>query len=119
MNTIKEENPDWFDDRMAEEIYTISKQVYESELEVIEWIFEDGEIDFLSIYTIQEFIKNRLNNSLANIGLERIFEVDEKEVEKTLWFDEEILSSKHTDFFNKRNIAYTKRSQSYDAEDLF
>ena len=119
VNTIKEENPDWFDDRMAEEIYTISKQVYESELEVIEWIFEDGEIDFLSIYTIQEFIKNRLNNSLANIGLERIFEVDEKEVEKTLWFDEEILSSKHTDFFNKRNIAYTKRSQSYDAEDLF
>ena len=65
-------------------------------------IFEDGELDFLSIYTIQEFIKNRLNNSLENIGLDRIFEVDSKEIEKTIWFDEEVLSTKHTDFFYKR-----------------
>ena len=119
INTIREENPDWFDDAMAEEIYTLCKDAYQSEKEVLDWIYEDGEIDFMPRYTVQEFIKNRLNNSLEAIGLERIFETDKAEVEKTLWFDEEIVSTKHVDFFEKRSVNYTKRSQSMTADDLF
>jgi len=119
INTIKEENPDWFDDKMAEEIYSMCKQAYESEKEVLDWIFEDGELEFLSKYTTQEFIKNRLNNSLEAIGLERIFEVDEYEVMETDWFDEEIVSTKHVDFFSKRSVNYTKRSRSITMDDLF
>ena len=119
INTIKEENPDWFDDKMAEEIYDMCKQAYESEKEVLDWIFSDGELDFISKYTTQEFIKNRINNSLEAIGLERIFEVDEKEVEKTDWFDEEITSTKHVDFFSKRSVNYTKRNRSITMDDLF
>lgn len=119
INTIKEENPEWFDDKMTEEIYEMCKQAYESEKEVLDWIFEDGELDFLSKYTTQEFIKNRLNNSLEAIGLERIFEVDEYEVAKTDWFDEEIVSTKHVDFFSKRSVNYTKRSRSITSDDLF
>ncbi len=119
INTIKEENPDWFDETMAEEIYNLVKEAYESEKDVLAWIYEDGEIDFMPEYTVQEFIKNRLNNSLEAIGLERIFETDDEEVEKTLWFDEEIVSTKHVDFFAKRSVNYTKRSQSVTADDLF
>ncbi len=119
INTIREENPEWFDDQMAEEIYTLCKDAYESEKDVLDWIYEDGEIDFMPKYTVQEFIKNRLNNSLEAIGLERIFETDSVEVEKTLWFDEEIVSTKHVDFFEKRSVNYTKRSQSVTADDLF
>lgn len=119
INTIKEENPDWFDDKMAEEIYNMCKQAYESEKEVLDWIFEDGELEFLSKYTTQEFIKNRLNNSLEAIGLERIFEVDEYEIMETDWFDEEIVSTKHVDFFSKRSVNYTKRSRSITSDDLF
>lgn len=119
INTIREENPEWFDDQMAEEIYTLCKDAYESEKDVLDWIYEDGEIDFMPKYTVQEFIKNRLNNSLEAIGLERIFETDAVEVEKTLWFDEEIVSTKHVDFFEKRSVNYTKRSQSVTADDLF
>ena len=119
INTIREENPDWFDDAMAEEIYLLCNEAYQSEKEVLDWIYEDGEIDFMPKYTVQEFIKNRLNNSLEAIGLERIFETDKAEVEKTLWFDEEIVSTKHVDFFEKRSVNYTKRSQSMTADDLF
>ncbi len=119
INTIKEENPEWFDETMAEEIYDLVKEAYESEKDVLAWIYEDGEIDFMPEYTVQEFIKNRLNNSLEAIGLERIFETDDEEVEKTLWFDEEIVSTKHVDFFAKRSVNYTKRSQSVTADDLF
>ncbi len=119
INTIKAENPDWFDDELKEEIYTLVKQAYESEKDVLDWIYEDGEIDFMPTHTVLEFIKNRLNNSLEAIGLERIFETDLAEVEKTLWFDEEIVSTKHVDFFAKRSVNYTKRSQSMTADDLF
>lgn len=119
INTIREENPHWFDDKMAEELYTLCRDAYASEKEVLDWIYEDGEIDFMPKYTVQEFIKNRLNNSLEAIGLERIFETDAVEVEKTLWFDEEIVSTKHVDFFEKRSVNYTKRSQSVTADDLF
>lgn len=104
---------------MAEELYTLCRDAYASEKEVLDWIYEDGEIDFMPKYTVQEFIKNRLNNSLEAIGLERIFETDAVEVEKTLWFDEEIVSTKHVDFFEKRSVNYTKRSQSVTADDLF
>ncbi len=119
INTIKEEKPKWFDDSMANDIYDLVKEAYKSEHEVLDWIFEDGELEFMPRYTVEEFIKNRLNNSLEAIGLERIFDVDEKEVEKTDWFDDEVVATKHVDFFEKRSVNYTKRSRSITADDLF
>ena len=119
INTIQEEQPGWFDNDMAEDIYELCRTAYDSEQDVLEWIFEDGELGFLPKYTVQEFIKNRLNNSLEAISLERIFDVDEEEVIKTDWFDDEIVATKHVDFFEKRSVAYTKRSKSVTADDLF
>lgn len=119
INTIKEERPKWFDEDMANDIYDLVKEAYKSEHEVLDWIFEDGELDFMPRYTVEEFIKNRLNNSLEAIGLERIFEVDEEEVKKTDWFDDEVVATKHVDFFEKRSVNYTKRSRSITADDLF
>lgn len=119
INTIFEENPEWFDEKMKEEIYKLTEESYKAEKEVLDWIFEDGELDFLPKYTIEEFIKNRINNSLAAIGLEKVYEVDEKEVEKTDWFDEEVVATKHVDFFEKRSVNYTKRSRSITLDDLF
>lgn len=119
INTIFEENPEWFDDKMKEEIYKLTEESYKAEKAVLDWIFEDGELGFLPKYTIEEFIKNRINNSLVAIGLEKVFEVDEKEVEKTDWFTEEVVATKHVDFFSKRSVNYTKRSRSITQDDLF
>ena len=77
------------------------------------------ELDFLPKKTVYEFVKNRLNNSLDSIWIERIFEVDEKELQKTDWFDDEIMSTKHGDFFVKRSINYNKRAKSVTSNDLF
>ena len=119
INTIKQERPKWFDQDMEDEIYSLCKEAYKSEHEVLDWIFQDGELEFMPRYTVEEFIKNRLNNSLEAIGLERIFEVDEAEVVKTDWFDDEVVATKHVDFFEKRSVNYTKRSRSITADDLF
>jgi len=37
---------------------------------------------------INEFLKNRFNNSLESIGIEKVFEVDQSLVLETEWFDD-------------------------------
>lgn len=116
---IREEHPEWFDEDMEKEVYEACKLAYESEVEVIEWIFEKGELDFLSIEVVKEFVKQRLNNSLVSTGYTPIFDTNEELLEESDWFDDEILSTKDVDFFVKRSINYTKRSRSITGDDLF
>jgi len=116
---IKEENPDWFDNIQAENIRTLCKEAYYSEAEILDWIFEEGEIDFLPKEQVKMFIKDRFNTSLQSIGIEKIFDVDSKMLELTEWFNDEIIGTKHGDFFTKRSINYNKRSKSVTSDDLF
>jgi ribonucleoside-diphosphate reductase beta chain len=119
INIIKKENPDWFDSEFEELIDSACKKAYKAECKILDWIFETGELEFLSKDTIKNFIKNRFNNSLQKIDMKPIFEVDFEEIEKTLWFDVEITSTKEGDFFYKKSIDYNKKSQSITEDDLF
>lgn len=119
INIIRGENPEWFDGDMEAQVNEACLDAYESEEKVIEWIYEAGDLDFLPKETVKEFVKDRLNNSLESIGYEPLFEVDEGDVEQTDWFDDEIIATKHVDFFVKRSTNYTKRSRSIGADDLF
>ena len=76
-------------------------------------------MDFLTKEQTLEFIKHRFNESLNAIGIDGVFSVDEKILETTEWFDDEILTTKHTDFFNKRSINYSKKQKSITEDDLF
>jgi len=119
INIIKKENPEWFDEEFDHLMYSACKKAYKAEVKILEWIFEKGELDFLPKKTIEQFIQNRFNNSLQRIGMEPIFQVDFQEVEKTLWFDIEITSTKEGDFFYKKQIDYNKKSKSITEDDLF
>jgi ribonucleoside-diphosphate reductase beta chain len=119
INIIRKENPEWFGKEFADTVTKACIEVFEAEKEVVDWIFEKGELDFLPKSEVLEFIKHRLNSSLEAIGVKRIFDVDEKQLLKTEWFDNEVTATKHVDFFNKRSINYNKRSQSVTSSDLF
>src|SRR5690625_907782 len=119
VNIIREEQPDWFEEDMEQATIEACKEAYESEEKVIDWIYEAGDLDFLPKETVKEFVKNRLNNSLESIGYKPIFTVNEDLVEQTDWFDDEIIATKHTDFFVKRSVNYTKRSMAITGSDLF
>jgi len=116
---IKEENPEWFDENHSLTVQETCREAFESESKLIDWIFEKGELDFLPKSVIKEFIKNRFNNSLESIGITKIFEVDQVLLSKTDWFDDEIIGTKHGDFFVKRSINYSKRTKSITSDDLF
>lgn len=119
INVIKKEHPEWFDQECHDLIINACKEAYEAESGIVDWIYEKGELDFLPAANVKEFIKHRLNNSLASIGLPRIFEVSEALLEETDWFDNEVIATKHVDFFHKRSINYNKRSASVTSDDLF
>lgn len=119
ISIIKDENPEWFDKDMESEVIQACKEAYRSEEIVIDWIYEQGDLDFMPKAVVKEFVKDRLNNSLESIGYEKIFEVDENLLDETAWFTEEIIATKHVDFFSKRSVNYTKRSRSISADDLF
>jgi len=119
INIIKKENPDWFDEEFNDLIYSACQKAYQAECGILDWIFEKGELDFLSKETIRHFIMNRFNNSLKRIDMKPIFEVDASEIEKSLWFEVEITSTKEGDFFYKKSVDYNKKSKSITEDDLF
>ena len=119
INIIKTENPEWFTEELEEQVLEACLDAYESEEKVIDWILEDGELDFLPKDTIKEFIKDRFNLALQGIGFKKVFDVDEDIVESTDWFTDELIGTKHGDFFVKRSINYNKRSKSITPDDLF
>jgi ribonucleoside-diphosphate reductase beta chain len=119
VNLIKSENPDWWTPELIEDLIVATNEAYESECEIVDWIFEKGDLDFLTKAQTMEFIKHRFNVSLNSIGIDSIFEINEPLLETTEWFDDEILTTKHTDFFNKRSINYSKKSKSITSNDLF
>jgi ribonucleoside-diphosphate reductase beta chain len=119
VNLIKQENPTWWTPELVEDITIETLNAYDAEAEIVDWIFEEGDLDFLTKEQTLEFIKHRFNLSLNSIGIDNVFSVNHKLLETTEWFDDEILTTKHTDFFNKRSINYSKKSKSITLNDLF
>lgn len=119
INILREEHPEWFDQDFENTIIKQCEEAFEAEKIVVDWIFEKGELDFMSKAVVLEFIKQRFNNSLQSIGIKKIFDIDETFLKESDWFYDEIIATKHGDFFNKRSINYDKKSKSITSEDLF
>lgn len=119
VNLVKKEYPEWFNEDFYSKIERACKKAYNAELQIIDWIFQEGELDFLSKYTVIEFIKHRFNQSLQLIGCNSVFDVDKEALKQTEWFEVEALSDTHTDFFNKTPTNYNKKSISITSDDIF
>jgi ribonucleoside-diphosphate reductase beta chain len=119
VNTIREEHPELFDEELTERIRHECEEAYKAEAKIIDWAVNGYKADGLNAGLLKEFIKNRLNESLVQIGIKPILEVDKAALEKTVWFDEDVLGNTATDFFFKRPVEYSKKAQSFSASDLF
>jgi ribonucleoside-diphosphate reductase beta chain len=118
-NTIMEENPELFDDAMKRTIVRAARKAMIVEESVLDWIFEAGEIEFCSKADLLVFMQSRIDRSLTNIGMPRVFNPPPGEVRKMLWFDEETGVTAHDDFFAKRPTDYSKYTQVISSDSLF
>lgn len=116
---IQKEKPDWFNEEFFKKVNRASEKAYIAECGIIDWIFEEGELSFLSKDVLKEFIKQRFNDSIEMIGGEKAFEVDENKLESLRWFNDEIHAEVNVDFFHKKPVTYSKKVKAIQAEDIF
>ncbi len=101
--------------RMSEDV----KRYITYESELLDWIYEYGELVFFSKEDMLNFMKYRVDESLEKIGIPKLYNVTVEEYSPMRWFDEEVFANELDDFFAKRPTAYTKHDKSIHAADLF
>lgn len=119
VNKIKEEFPDYFNQETEAEIEEIVRHSIAIEGEILDWIFEYGELEDISKENLLNFMKFRIDESLVQIGMKKIFRISDSNYQPMIWFEEEIFANSLDDFFAKRPVDYTKHDKSITADDLF
>ena len=119
INIIREEYPDLITKQDEQEIIDLCVQALENESEILDWIFSEGDIDYIKKDVVKNYIAYRMNKGLKAVDIDYVFPVDADLLRETNRFEDEILVTKHTDFFNKRSTNYTKRSKSFSSDELF
>ncbi len=119
INKIREEQPDLLNDSDIEAIYDLVDESIEMESNILDWIFEQGELDNVSKKNLLDFMKYRVDDSLKKIGMKTRYNVTPEDYKPMIWFEEEVFANSMDDFFAKRPVDYTKHDKSITANDLF
>jgi len=121
-----EEYPDLLE-QCKPAIEEAAQLIVDLELKFIDKMFEQGDLENLKASDLKEFIKQRTNDKLAELGYNPIpggdfyFEVNEKKADKLEWFYHLTGGHTHTDFFAIRPTDYSKANEgeNWDANDWF
>jgi len=119
VNLLKQEYPELFDSDLLFKISQSFINSYQTEMELIDWLFENGEPEFLPKSDVVNYVLYRYNDCLEAFGLTPMFQVDEKALERVRWFEEELMTTKENDFFWKRSVSYSKKMRSFNEDSLF
>ena len=119
INKIREEQPDLLTDADIESIYDLVDESIEMESNILDWIFELGELNKISKKNLLDFMKYRVDDSLKKIGMKTRYNVSPEDYKPMVWFEEEVFANSMDDFFAKRPVDYTKHDKSITANDLF
>ena len=68
INVIRKEHPELFDEELEEKILAEAKDALKYEMQIVEWIVNGYDSEKLNSNILKEFIKNRMNESLKEIG---------------------------------------------------
>jgi ribonucleoside-diphosphate reductase beta chain len=117
--TLIEENPYLKTKELETAINEAALLSLKLELDFIDKVFELGDLEGCSKYDLQNFIKNRVNTKLGDLGYNPIItDIDLTAVERMKWFDHLSAGKQHTDFFANRVTNYSKGTMTWD-ESIF
>ena len=119
INKIKEEYPEVLNEATLSRITDMVKESIAIEEQILDWIFEEGDVDILNKKDLSNFIKFRVDESLNKIGLPSQYFISAEQYRPMRWFEEEVFANSLDDFFAKRPVDYTKHDKSITADDLF
>lgn len=87
-------------------VYSLAEKVYQHEEEIVEMIFSGGVIRPIDKEDILDFIKDRINFVLGQLGYEPMYKKDDGKVSE--WFYAHLSSYKHSDFFANTQTQYVR-----------
>ena len=119
INTIRDEYPELFDDELESKIAHEAEEAFKAESKIIDWMVNGYAEQGLNTVLLKEFIKNRINESMKQIGFKPIFDIDTELLKDALWVEEELHGNSMVDFFHSRPTEYSKKNQSFSEDDLF
>jgi len=105
-------------DEVKDKIIEAAKLMVEMEFKFIDKMFEKGELENLKSDDLKEFIKQRTNEKLEEMGYKGVFEVDEEKAGELDWFYHLSGGQTHTDFFGTKSTDYSKAGEDDDWDDL-
>ena len=104
------------------DILDAATTMLKAEENYIDKMFELGDIENLKAYDLKQFIRNRLNEKLVELGYAEhggYFEFNEKAASNLDWFYHLTGGHTHTDFFAIRPTDYSKANEGEDFEDIW
>jgi ribonucleoside-diphosphate reductase beta chain len=117
--TLIEENPFLKTKELEAAINEAALLSLKLELDFIDKVYELGDLEGCPKYDLQNFIKNRVNTKLGDLGYNPIItDIDMTAVERMKWFDHLSAGKQHTDFFANRVTNYSKGHMTWD-ESIF
>lgn len=106
-------------EELQKEVENFLPKYMELESNLLDWIFEKGELDHMSKSDLLNYMKFRLNDSLTQMGLKPIFPSEESDPAMLTWFEEIVFAKALDDFFAKRPVAYTKSNEAITGDSIF
>jgi len=118
--TLIKENPELKTPELETAINEAALLSLKLELDFIDKVYELGDLEGCSKYDLQNFIKNRVNTKLSDLGYNPIIlDVDMTAVKNMKWFDSLSAGKQHTDFFANRVTNYSKGHIEWDTASIF
>jgi ribonucleoside-diphosphate reductase beta chain len=115
-NKVIEEYPSIKSDIEAD-IYEAAQICYDLEEQFLTKLFEIGDLRTISKVELLNFIKNRINTKLIELGYNEIFDIDQTYIRNMAWFGSLSAGREFGDFFATRVTEYTQNKIKSD--DLF
>ena len=119
INKLREENVDLFNRVDYPFLKYIIENYMQHESNLLDWIYEEGELEFFTKEDMLNFMKYRVDESLVKMNLQKVFNISSEEYSPMKWFEEEVFANSMDDFFAKRPVDYTKHDKSITSNDLF
>lgn len=95
-------------------------QFMEKEYAYIDAIFKSGDLETITKPQIKNFLNDRANRKMAELGFSfELFKVDKDLLKEMDWFYIMVSGEQQTDFFFNRETGYSKPNQDWHDGDIF
>lgn len=113
--TLCQENNGLIED-IKQDIYEGINLALINEFQYIDKIFELGDLETINKSQLKNFMYDRANRKLIELGLKEKYEVDKSLLSEMTWFYVAVSGEQQTDFFANRESGYSKANQDWNDE---